>query len=116
MMVDKKLKTMVRSETKQKIGSYTITPISNSSHSKTENRIGFFDNFNSCVLFKGIIDKLLFKSNAGSLLVGTSSWREQFKEAVTVSAGKFTICPYCLCYVSLSTLFSNMCVHVARRR
>ena len=26
--------------------------------------------------------------NAASILVGTSSWREQFREALTVSAGK----------------------------
>ena len=34
------------------------------------------------------VDKLLKKANM-SLVVGTSSWREQFVEAVTVSAGKY---------------------------
>lgn len=36
--------------------------------------------------FKSTVDKLLKKANV-SLVVGTSSWREQFIEAVTVSAG-----------------------------
>lgn len=36
--------------------------------------------------FKSVVDKLLKKANV-SLVVGTSSWREQFVEAITVSAG-----------------------------
>lgn len=36
--------------------------------------------------FKSVVDKLLKKANT-SLVVGTSSWREQFMEAITVSAG-----------------------------
>lgn len=32
------------------------------------------------------VDKLVQRANA-SLLIGTSSWREQFSEALTVSAG-----------------------------
>ncbi|XP_062596962.1 sodium/calcium exchanger 3-like isoform X1 [Saccostrea cucullata] len=36
--------------------------------------------------FKNVVDKLLKKANV-SLVVGTSSWREQFLEAITVSAG-----------------------------
>lgn len=36
--------------------------------------------------FKNVVDKLLKKANV-SLVVGTSSWREQFIEAITVSAG-----------------------------
>lgn len=32
------------------------------------------------------MDKLVQRANA-SLLIGTSSWREQFSEALTVSAG-----------------------------
>ncbi|XP_052275965.1 sodium/calcium exchanger 3-like isoform X3 [Dreissena polymorpha] len=36
--------------------------------------------------FKGVVDKLLKKANT-SLVVGTSSWREQFAEAITVSPG-----------------------------
>ncbi|GFO17068.1 sodium/calcium exchanger 1 [Plakobranchus ocellatus] len=35
--------------------------------------------------FKSTVDKLLKKANV-SLVVGTSSWREQFVEAITVSA------------------------------
>ncbi|XP_071079803.1 sodium/calcium exchanger 3-like isoform X1 [Haliotis cracherodii] len=35
--------------------------------------------------FKSVVDKLLKKANV-SLVVGTSSWREQFSEAITVSA------------------------------
>jgi solute carrier family 8 (sodium/calcium exchanger) len=37
-------------------------------------------------VIKGIVDKLLI-SNA-SILVGTSSWKEQFTEALKVNAGK----------------------------
>ncbi|KAK7504738.1 hypothetical protein BaRGS_00003766 [Batillaria attramentaria] len=36
--------------------------------------------------FKSVVDKLLKKANV-SLVVGTSSWREQFVDAITVSAG-----------------------------
>ncbi|XP_033625439.1 sodium/calcium exchanger 1-like [Asterias rubens] len=36
--------------------------------------------------FKNTVDKLIKKTNV-SLVVGTSSWREQFIEALTVSAG-----------------------------
>lgn len=35
---------------------------------------------------QNVVDKLLKKANV-SLVVGTSSWREQFIEAITVSAG-----------------------------
>ncbi|XP_052106299.1 sodium/calcium exchanger 3-like isoform X1 [Mytilus californianus] len=35
--------------------------------------------------FKNVVDKLLKKANV-SLVVGTSSWREQFSDAITVSA------------------------------
>lgn len=34
------------------------------------------------------MDKLIKKTNL-ALVVGTNSWREQFIEAITVSAGKF---------------------------
>ncbi|CAG0888557.1 unnamed protein product [Darwinula stevensoni] len=37
--------------------------------------------------FKNTVDKLLKRANA-SLVVGTSSWKEQFVEAVTVNAGE----------------------------
>ncbi|CAG0923494.1 unnamed protein product, partial [Notodromas monacha] len=36
--------------------------------------------------FKNTVDKLLQRANA-SIVVGTSSWKEQFSEALTVSAG-----------------------------
>ncbi|CAE1255973.1 SLC8A [Acanthosepion pharaonis] len=39
--------------------------------------------------FKSVVDKLLKKANL-SLVVGTSSWREQFIEAITVNAGQCT--------------------------
>lgn len=38
------------------------------------------------------VDKLIKKTNL-ALVVGTNSWREQFIEAITVSAGKFM----CVC-------------------
>ena len=37
--------------------------------------------------FQNTVDKLIKKANL-SLVVGTSSWREQFAEALSVSAGK----------------------------
>ncbi|MEQ2208620.1 Sodium/calcium exchanger 3 [Xenoophorus captivus] len=36
--------------------------------------------------FKSTVDKLIKKTNL-ALVVGTNSWREQFMEAITVSAG-----------------------------
>ncbi|XP_068247332.1 sodium/calcium exchanger 1-like isoform X1 [Palaemon carinicauda] len=36
--------------------------------------------------YKNMVDKLVKKANA-SMLVGTSSWKEQFSEAITVQAG-----------------------------
>ncbi|VFV38957.1 sodium calcium exchanger 2 [Lynx pardinus] len=38
--------------------------------------------------FKNTVDKLIKKTNL-ALVIGTHSWREQFLEAVTVSAGKW---------------------------
>ncbi|PKU39788.1 sodium calcium exchanger 1 isoform x1 [Limosa lapponica baueri] len=38
--------------------------------------------------FKNTVDKLIKKTNL-ALVVGTNSWREQFIEAITVSAGEF---------------------------
>lgn len=35
------------------------------------------------------VDKLVQRANA-SLLIGTSSWKEQFSEALTVTAGIYT--------------------------
>lgn len=40
-------------------------------------------------LLQNTVDKLIKKTNL-SLVVGTSSWREQFVEALTVSAGEST--------------------------
>lgn len=40
-----------------------------------------------CVLWQNTVDKLIKKTNL-ALLVGTNSWRDQFIEAITVSAGK----------------------------
>lgn len=37
--------------------------------------------------FKSTVDKLIKKTNL-ALVVGTNSWREQFIEAITVSAGE----------------------------
>ncbi|WAR19395.1 NAC2-like protein, partial [Mya arenaria] len=37
--------------------------------------------------FQSVVDKLLKKANV-SLVIGTSSWREQFVEAITVSPGE----------------------------
>jgi solute carrier family 8 (sodium/calcium exchanger) len=43
-------------------------------------------NIRESVEFKGVVDQLLKKANM-SLVVGTSSWREQFIDAVSVNAG-----------------------------
>uniref|UniRef100_A0A3B1K1A6 Solute carrier family 8 member 2b n=1 Tax=Astyanax mexicanus TaxID=7994 RepID=A0A3B1K1A6_ASTMX len=40
--------------------------------------------------FKSTVDKLIKKTNL-ALVIGTHSWREQFVEAVTVSAGQFCL-------------------------
>ncbi|CAL8352407.1 unnamed protein product [Lota lota] len=59
--------------------------------------------------FKSTVDKLIKKTNL-ALVIGTHSWREQFVEAVTVSAGEDAVCdededgqeehlPSCLDYV-----------------
>ncbi|VCW90913.1 unnamed protein product, partial [Gulo gulo] len=37
--------------------------------------------------FKNTVDKLIKKTNL-AMVVGTHSWRDQFMEAITVSAGK----------------------------
>lgn len=37
-------------------------------------------------LFQNTVDKLVQRANA-SIMVGTSSWKEQFIEAITVSGG-----------------------------
>lgn len=40
-----------------------------------------------CVFLQNTVDKLIKKTNL-ALVVGSSSWREQFVSAVTVSAGQ----------------------------
>lgn len=42
---------------------------------------------NLSLLWQNTVDKLIKKTNL-ALLVGTNSWRDQFIEAITVSAGK----------------------------
>jgi hypothetical protein len=39
-------------------------------------------------MLQNTVDKLVQRANA-SILIGTSSWKEQFIEAITVSSGKF---------------------------
>lgn len=41
----------------------------------------------SFLSLQNTVDKLVQRANA-SILIGTSSWKEQFREALTVSAGK----------------------------
>lgn len=64
-----------------------------------------FINFFFCfLLFQNTVDKLVQRANA-SLLIGTSSWKEQFLEAITVSAGKSVLFSinylkgFCLYYI-----------------
>lgn len=47
----------------------------------------FFQSINLTFVLQSVVDKLLKKANV-SLVVGTSSWREQFVEAITVSPGR----------------------------
>eukprot|EP00794_Sanderia_malayensis_P019950 gene19950-21904_t len=60
-----------------------------------------------CREFKNTIDKMLKKTNL-ALLLGTSSWREQFSEAITVSTGddddedaQPSYCDYVMHYITL---------------
>lgn len=49
----------------------------------------FFGNFLLCIFLcmaQSTVDKLIKKTNL-ALVVGTNSWRDQFMEAITVSAG-----------------------------
>uniref|UniRef100_A0A8C1JZI9 Solute carrier family 8 member 2b n=1 Tax=Cyprinus carpio TaxID=7962 RepID=A0A8C1JZI9_CYPCA len=48
--------------------------------------------------FKSTVDKLIKKTNL-ALVIGTHSWREQFVEAVTVSAGREERLPSCYDYI-----------------
>lgn len=57
------------------------------------------------VVYQNTVDKLIKKTNL-ALLVGTNSWRDQFIEAITVSAGKSSgegyvcvwLCTECVCF------------------
>lgn len=49
----------------------------------THNKINCWELFS---IFQNTVDKLVQRANA-SLLIGTSSWKEQFIDALTVSAG-----------------------------
>lgn len=46
------------------------------------------------VLSQSTVDKLIKKTNL-ALVVGTNSWRDQFMEAITVSAGTATEAACC---------------------
>lgn len=47
------------------------------------------------IRLQNTVDKLIKKTNL-ALVVGTNSWREQFIEAITVSAGEFFY--FCTCH------------------
>ena len=49
--------------------------------------VNIFLNRHVIVHFQSTIDKLIRKTNV-SLVVGTSSWREQFVDAMSLSAGE----------------------------
>ncbi|KAL8169536.1 UNVERIFIED_CONTAM: Sodium/calcium exchanger 3 [Gekko kuhli] len=51
--------------------------------------------------FKSTVDKLIKKTNL-ALVVGTHSWRDQFMEAITVSAGFVQKSKFLSSFVSLS--------------
>lgn len=55
--------------------------------------------------FQNTVDKLVQRANA-SLLIGTSSWKEQFMEAWTVSPGNYNFC----CCIIFNVL------HLSRKR
>lgn len=64
----------------------------------------------SSVLWQNTVDKLIKKTNL-ALLVGTNSWRDQFIEAITVSAGK----AMCVCVVYVCACMCvcvNLIVHL----
>lgn len=55
------------------------------------------------------MDKLIKKTNL-ALVVGSSSWREQFVSAVTVSAGRLQCCQ--LQGLDLSAYLENMKIYL----
>ena len=59
-------------------------------------------------LSQSTVDKLLKKANL-SLVVGTSSWREQFTEAITVSSGKrlLLLVPWCFFNLTCPFLYKS---------
>jgi hypothetical protein len=48
----------------------------------------FYEFQHIAFMLQNTVDKLVQRANA-SILIGTSSWKEQFIEAITVSPGKF---------------------------
>lgn len=54
----------------------------------------------SLLPLQSTVDKLIKKTNL-ALVVGTNSWREQFIEAITVSAGKFVCFAYGLLFYKI---------------
>lgn len=63
----------------------------------------------SASALQNTVDKLVQRANA-SLLIGTSSWKEQFVEALTVNAGKEK-----LNYIGRKVLIT-ICENACRRR
>jgi hypothetical protein len=49
----------------------------------------------STVVFQGSVDRMMQRSNA-SMMVGASSWKDQFMDAFTVQAGQSTKLQRCL--------------------
>lgn len=77
----------------------------------------YFCNFILCGFFSFIaqstVDKLIKKTNL-ALVVGTNSWRDQFMEAITVSAGTHFLCAfhiifYFLCFYVFFVII--ICIH-----
>lgn len=56
-----------------------------------------------CLDWQSTVDKLIKKTNL-ALVIGTHSWREQFVEAVTVSAGELRLC-VCECETDARRVF-----------
>lgn len=56
-------------------------------HIKIQTQVVKLDVCVVSLLLQSTVDKLIKKTNL-ALVVGTNSWRDQFMEAITVSAGK----------------------------
>lgn len=60
-------------------------------------------------MFQNTVDKLVQRANA-SIMVGTSSWKEQFIEAITVSGGRSkyqNTTPFCAPHFTHATPLIN---------